>query len=175
MLTFASDVLLPSTLQIINISLHTGVFPDVLKEAIVFPIHKGGPSDDPSNYRPISILPIVFKVIEKHITKFFYKRLISPLVCIILLKQIAEHCGWIEGDKSSISTKRLPQGSGFVPYILNDLPLHLQTYIESYADDTSTHTARKSGEVVDQLTKPTFRSRYAQTPFGSAPVPILLS
>ena len=68
MLKRASDVLLPSLLQMINISLHTGMFPDELKEARVFPIHKGGPSEDPSNYRPISILPIVFKVIEKHDT-----------------------------------------------------------------------------------------------------------
>ena len=53
----------------LNISLHTGVFPDVLKEARVFPIHKGGPSEDPSNYRPISILPIISKVSEKYVTK----------------------------------------------------------------------------------------------------------
>ena len=56
----------------INISLHTGVFPDVLKEARVIPIHKGGPSEDPSNYRPIPILPIVSKVIEKHVTKHLF-------------------------------------------------------------------------------------------------------
>ena len=72
MLKLASDALLPSLLQIINISLHTGVFPDVLKEARVFPIHKGGPPEDPSNYRPISILPIVSKVIEKHVTKHIF-------------------------------------------------------------------------------------------------------
>ena len=72
MLNLASDVLLPSLLQIINISLHTGVFPDVLKEARVFPIHKGGPSEDQSNYRPISILPIVSKVFEKHVTKHLF-------------------------------------------------------------------------------------------------------
>ena len=57
MLKLASDALLPSLLQIVNISLHSWVFPDVLKEVRVFPIHKGGPSEDPSNYRPISILP----------------------------------------------------------------------------------------------------------------------
>ena len=28
---------------------------------------------------------------------------------------------------------------------------------------------------LDQLAKPIFRSRYAHTPFGSAPVPIILS
>ena len=60
MLRLASDVLLSSLLQIINISLHPHIFPDVLN----FPIHKGGPSEDPSNYRLISILPIVSKVIE---------------------------------------------------------------------------------------------------------------
>ena len=47
MLKLASEVLLPSLLQIINISLHTGVCPDVLKEARVFPVHNGGPSEDP--------------------------------------------------------------------------------------------------------------------------------
>ena len=72
MLILASDVLLPSLLQMINISLHTGVFPDVLKEARVFSIHKGGPSEDASYYRPISILPIVSKVIEKHVTKHLF-------------------------------------------------------------------------------------------------------
>ena len=35
-------------------------------------IHKGGPSEDPSNYRPISILPIVSKVTEKHVTKHLF-------------------------------------------------------------------------------------------------------
>ena len=69
MLNLASDVLLLSLLQMINISLHTGVFPNVLKAARVFPIHKGGPSEDLSNYRPISILSVVSKVIEKHVTK----------------------------------------------------------------------------------------------------------
>ena len=58
-----------------NISIHTGVFPDVLKEARIIPIHKGGPSEDPSNYRRISILPLVSKVIEKHVTKHLFSYL----------------------------------------------------------------------------------------------------
>ena len=70
----AADALLPSLLQMTNKSIHTGVFPDVLKDARIIPIHKGGPSDDPSNYRPISILPLslVSKVIEKHVTKHLF-------------------------------------------------------------------------------------------------------
>ena len=72
MLKLASDVLLPYLLQMTNISIHTGVYPDVLKEARIIPIRKGGPSEDPSNYRPISILPLDSKVIEKHVTKHLF-------------------------------------------------------------------------------------------------------
>ena len=48
------------------------MFPDEFKEARVFPVQKGGPSEDPSSYRPISILSIVSKLIEKHVTKHLF-------------------------------------------------------------------------------------------------------
>ena len=35
--------------------------------AKVFPIFKNGAKDDPSNYRPISILPTISKIFEKHV------------------------------------------------------------------------------------------------------------
>ena len=50
---------------IINVSFNTGVFPDVLKVAKVIARHKGGPSDNLNNYRPISLLSIFDKIIEK--------------------------------------------------------------------------------------------------------------
>ena len=62
-------------LQNINISLQSGHFPGSLKIAKIFPIHKGGPTDDPSNYRPISVLPenpVLSKLIEKHVTKHLF-------------------------------------------------------------------------------------------------------
>ena len=38
------------------------------KKAKVTPLHKGGPSKEVlNNYRPISILPVLSKVLEKHV------------------------------------------------------------------------------------------------------------
>lgn len=49
----------------INKSWEVGVFPSCLRSAKVIPIHKGGSLDDPSNFRPISLLATLSKVIEK--------------------------------------------------------------------------------------------------------------
>ena len=59
-------------MKIINTSLQNGQFPEPLKIAKLKPIHKGGPKSDPSNYRPISVLPVLSKIIEKHITKHIF-------------------------------------------------------------------------------------------------------
>ena len=56
----------------INRSFQSGHFSDILKLAKLRPIHKSGPKTDPSNYRPISIIPILSKVIEKHVTKHLF-------------------------------------------------------------------------------------------------------
>ena len=50
---------------IINSSLDTGVFPDILKVAKVCPIFKSGDKSDFQNYRPISVLPSFSKIFEK--------------------------------------------------------------------------------------------------------------
>lgn len=51
--------------HIINQSFRECVFPSSCKTAIVTPIFKSGNRKDIKNYRPISILPAVSKVIEK--------------------------------------------------------------------------------------------------------------
>lgn len=51
--------------ELFNLCIGGGVFPDVLKTALVIPIHKSGPSDNPDNFRPISLLPLVGKIFEK--------------------------------------------------------------------------------------------------------------
>ena len=65
----AVDSISPSIAMLINKSIETGEFPSQLKVAKVFPIFKGGDKTDPSNYRPISILPTVSKIFEKHVNK----------------------------------------------------------------------------------------------------------
>lgn len=63
------QILTPSITALINKSLTTGKFPDQLKLAKVFPIFKSGSKSDPCNYRPISILPTLSKIFEKHVNK----------------------------------------------------------------------------------------------------------
>ena len=50
---------------IINQSLYAGIIPDKLKIAKVTPIHKKGGSKLITNYRPISVLPVISKIFEK--------------------------------------------------------------------------------------------------------------
>lgn len=68
----AAGIISPTLLQIINISLQNGHFPDSLKIAKIIQINKGGATNDPSNYRPISVLPVISKLIEKHVTKHLF-------------------------------------------------------------------------------------------------------
>ena len=68
----SAEIVCPTLLETINISLNIGQFSNYLKIAKLLPVHKGGAKDDPSNYRPISMLPIISKLIEKYITKHLF-------------------------------------------------------------------------------------------------------
>lgn len=58
-----------------NMSISQGKFPDALKNAKVVPVHKGDSRLEMSNYRPISLLPTLSKILEK----LMYARLIDFL------------------------------------------------------------------------------------------------
>ena len=52
-------------MHIINHTLENGTFPEELKTAKVIPIFKKGAAGDANNYRPISLLPTISKLVEK--------------------------------------------------------------------------------------------------------------
>ena len=60
-----------------NLSITTGIFPNSWKIDKVTPIFKEDAKTDPNNYRPISILPVVSKLIERIVFKQLYEYLNS--------------------------------------------------------------------------------------------------
>ena len=73
LLKLIPDLILMPLCKIINHSFQTGVFPDALKISEVIPIHKGGSTGELNNYRPISLLSIFDKIIEKIMHKRLYE------------------------------------------------------------------------------------------------------
>jgi hypothetical protein len=51
--------------HIVNLSIQTGIVPDQMKIARVIPLFKSGVNNIFSNYRPVSVLPIFSKFLEK--------------------------------------------------------------------------------------------------------------
>ena len=48
-----------------NLSLQQGIVPHAWKQSHITPVHKGGSTDDPSHYRPIAVVSVIAKVLEK--------------------------------------------------------------------------------------------------------------
>ena len=58
-------VLIDKLVSCFNLSFITGIFPDAWKLAKITPLYKGGQKNQINNYRPISLLPLSGKLIEK--------------------------------------------------------------------------------------------------------------
>lgn len=65
----AVDSLNAPLAHICNACFSKGVFPDALKKSVTVPIYKAGDKTVVSNYRPISLLPSISKILEKLINK----------------------------------------------------------------------------------------------------------
>ena len=73
-----SDVALVVPLKIIFTNcLRSGLFPHIWKHANVVPVHKKNEKNLKGNYRPISLLPIFGKILEKLIYDSLYSHLVS--------------------------------------------------------------------------------------------------
>ena len=76
-LKIAAPAIAPSIVLIFNQSISTGIFPSDWKIARVTPIYKTGAKHDMENYRPISVISIVAKIMEKLIHNQLYDYLIA--------------------------------------------------------------------------------------------------
>ncbi|KAK6191023.1 hypothetical protein SNE40_002773 [Patella caerulea] len=73
LLKLCIDELCPVLTHIVNTSLSSGTFPDALKEALVFPLIKKSTLDNNvfKNYRPVSNLSFLSKLVEKVVSVRF--------------------------------------------------------------------------------------------------------
>ena len=60
-----TSVIAPTVTFLVNLSLSTGIVPCDWKMARVVPLYKSGGRASMDNYRPISILPVMSKIMEK--------------------------------------------------------------------------------------------------------------
>ena len=71
-------IILEPLCRLFNKSLRMGLFPLTWKEATVTPIFKNkGSASDPENYRPISLLPCLSKILEKIVFNRIYEHSIT--------------------------------------------------------------------------------------------------
>lgn len=70
--TTVADIIIDPLLHIYNLSFRTGIFPEKLKMAKIIPLYKKSEHFLPGNYRPISLLSIFSKVLEKLMQKRLY-------------------------------------------------------------------------------------------------------
>ncbi len=205
--------------QLINQSITSGKFPTQWKTARITPIHKAGDHSETNNFRPISILCVTSKILERHIHNHFYQYLIDNNLLhpaqsgfrpkhscetalaklvndwtenmekgllngvifvdlrkafdlvdtnILLQKLELYKCdntslswfrSYLQGRsqcvqfKSAMSktaevTHGVPQGSILGPLLfitfMNDLPFHIVSHIDMYADDSTVHVSAKT-------------------------------
>jgi len=64
LLKMSYKAILPQLTHFFNICVNKGIFPKKLKIGVVKPVYKKGDAHDFSNYRPISILPVLSKILE---------------------------------------------------------------------------------------------------------------
>ena len=126
----------PIITEIINAGYKNNIFPDCLKEAIIKPIFKKEDQNDISNYRPISLLPILSKVFERAATdqlvKFLeenkilgkhqhaYRKFYSTLTCLV---EVTNHIYKLMDQKKHIALLSLDLSKAF-DSISHQLLLH---------------------------------------------------
>lgn len=94
---------------LVNNSMKHGVFPELLKKALIKPIYKKGKENEPENYRPISLLPAFSKILELAISE----QLVDFLINEEILSS-TQH-GYVKGKSTTTATFQ------FITDVLNAL------------------------------------------------------
>lgn len=66
-------IMAPTLTYLFNLCLEEGTFPDVLKLNKTVPIFKKGPKDSVSSYRPVSLIPVLGKILEAIMLEQLYE------------------------------------------------------------------------------------------------------
>jgi hypothetical protein len=77
MVKFVGNAIAISLAHFFNLSPSSGKFPTSLKQCRVIPIFKNGDSEECNNYRPISLLSSISKVLEKIVAEKLIHHLID--------------------------------------------------------------------------------------------------
>lgn len=75
MLKYTASSITPAVTMLFNLSLKLGRVPSCWKRSYVVPIPKTPAARSPDNYRPISLLSILSKVLERHVFKLVNREL----------------------------------------------------------------------------------------------------
>ena len=111
----------PILTDIINVSFSCGTFPDVLKIALVTPIFKSGERTLLQNYRPISVLPIFSKIIERCI----YNRVFQFISKFLIMTPV--QFGFIKGLSTCNAMTKFCE---YVYDVFNKKEISVQVFID---------------------------------------------
>ena len=93
--TFLAEVIVVPLTSLYNQSLREGIIPTTWKQSFITPIHKGSSHDDPSDYRPISVVPILAKILEKivsnQLSSYLEENQLLHL-CFVVGSQLVTYC-----------------------------------------------------------------------------------
>ena len=96
----AEDILAPLT-HVINLSIQSSTFPSMWKQAKVIPLLKKGDPHIPKTYRPVALLPILSKVLERVV----YNQLVKYLDTEQIIHQ--NHHGSRQGHSTATALIQL--------------------------------------------------------------------
>ena len=135
-----SPILCEYIVKLINNSFSTGIFPACLKQAIITPIYKSGDKQCMSNYRPISVLPLMSKIFERCVAS----RLVQYINKHSLIS--ASQFGFREGKSTFDEIENLTE------FIYSSLNEKKSYYIGAFIDFSKAFDTVNHAILLDKLT-----------------------